>query len=176
MQVVRLPSGGVVIRDEFKGSRHTIKAAFKELRNATAGRKFLVFSDVAESSLSPRDRLEKIGRTAAALVDYALFIGEKAHHGVRGAIKGGLAEEQAMAFADFSAAAKFLKPMLGPGDVVLLKADRDHQITRLFYSLLGDVRCTVPVCNKRMVCDDCVEYRNADLVQLANEQLTAVAD
>jgi UDP-N-acetylmuramoyl-tripeptide--D-alanyl-D-alanine ligase len=172
MQVVRLPSGAVVIRDEFKGSRHTINAAFEELRKASARRKFLVFCDVSESSLSPRIRLGKIGRKAAELFDYAIFIGDKSHHGIRGAREGGLSEERAAAFPDYSEAAEFLKPILGPGDVVLMKSGQNNQLPRLFFSLLGEVRCTIPVCNKHMVCDDCPEFRFPELVKLANEQLT----
>ena len=176
MQVVQLPSGAVVIRDEFKGTEHTITAAFEELRKAAARRKFLVFCDEAESPLSPRIRLAKIGHRAAELVDYAIFVGDKSRHGVLGAQKGGLPEKQTLAFADYSAAAEFLRPMLGPGDVVLLKADRNKQLPRLFYSMLGTVRCTLPLCHRPMVCDDCLEYRNADLVQWVNEQLTVEAD
>ena len=176
MQVVRLPSGAVVIRDEFKASQHTIAAAFDELRKASARRKFLIFCDEAESPLSPRVRLGRIGRKAADLADYVIFIGDKAHHGTRGAQEAGHRKEQALAFADYSEAAEFLRPILGPGDVVLLKAGRNNQLPRLFYSLLGEVRCTIPVCTKRMVCDDCPEFRNQALVQLANERLTVGAD
>jgi len=175
MQLVRLPSGAVVIRDEFKGSMHTITAALEELRKAEAGRKFLVFGDVAESSLSPRIRLGKVGRSAAAIVDYALFIGDKSHHGVRGALNGGLSEHRALAFSTYAEAADFLKPMLGPGDVVLLKAGQNNQLPRLFFSLLGEVRCTIPLCKRTMVCDDCTEFHNKELVQMANEQLTVGA-
>jgi len=176
MQVVRLPSGAVVIRDEFKGSRHTVTAAFAELRKATARRKFLVFGDEDESSYSPRERLKKVGRSAADWADYAIFVGDKSHHGVRGAQQGGVPRNQALAFADYSAAADFIAPILGPGDVVLLKADRNNQLPRLFFSLLGQVRCTIPACSRPLVCDDCVEYRNAELVQLANDHLTVGAD
>lgn len=37
-------------------------------------------------------------------------------------------------------------------------------------------RCTRAACSKRMTCDDCPEFRNQELVQLANEQLTVAAD
>jgi len=169
MQVVQLPSGAVVIRDEFKASAHTIEAAFDELRKATASRKFLVFCDQSETSMKPRKRLRKIGRSAAEMVDYAIFVGDGSDHGIGGAIAGGLPAGKALGFGDYLAAAKFLKPMLGAGDVVLLKADRGHQLTRLFFSMLGVVRCTLPVCARPFVCDDCYEYRNPELVQLANE-------
>jgi UDP-N-acetylmuramoyl-tripeptide--D-alanyl-D-alanine ligase len=172
MQVVQLPSGATVIRDEFKGSEHTISTAFEEMTKANAKRKFLAFCDVAESSRSPRDRLEKIGKRSAKIFDYVLFIGPKADHGVRGAISAGIGENQAMAFPDYQAAADFLKTDLGPGDVLLLKAQRNSQLVRLFYSLLGEVRCTIPFCDKRTVCDDCPEFRNPELVRYANEQLT----
>jgi len=176
MQVVRLPSGAIVIRDEFKGTQHTINAAFEELRKACANRKFLVFCDEAESSLSPRKRLAKIGRRAAKLVDYAIFIGEKSQHGIQAAVAAGLSEDRAIAFPSYSEAAQFLKPLLGQGDIVLLKADQNNQLPRLFYSMLGDVRCSIPVCKKRMVCDDCPEFKNPELVKLANERLTVRVD
>lgn len=176
MQVVRLPNGAVVIRDEFKGSLHTVKAAFAELRKAQAVRKLLVFCDLAESSLSPRERLGKIGRAAASLVDYAVFIGEGAPHGVNGARKAGLAESRALAFGDFAAAAEFLRPLLGPGDLLLLKAARDNQLTRLLYSLVGEVRCVIPACDRPMVCDDCDLFNNPELVRRVADQLTVRLD
>lgn len=172
MQVVRLPGGAVVIRDEFKGSLHTVEAAFAELRKAQADRKFLVFGDVAETPLGPRERLARIGRQAADFCDYVVFIGEKAHHGASGARKAGLPETHALAFADYEEAAAFFRPLLAPGDLVLLKATHNNQLTRLFYRLLGEVRCTIPSCRRRMVCDECPQFDHPELVRLANQQLT----
>lgn len=176
MQPVRLPSGAIVIRDEFKGTRHTVDVAFDELHRARASRKFLVFGDLWQSPLEPRERLEDIGREAAKLFDYVVFIGDRARHGVQGALKGGLSEDRARAFPDYKSAARFLRPLLGTGDVVLTKADRNNQLSRLFYSLLGEVRCTIPLCDRPMVCDDCREFRNPELVQQANEQLSVRVD
>ncbi|MGK2924781.1 MAG: Mur ligase family protein [Lysobacterales bacterium] len=176
MQVLRLPGGAVVIRDEFKGSLHTVEAAFDELRKAEATRKFLVFCDLAESSLSPRGRLAKVGREAAELADYVIFIGESAQHGVNGARKAGLAASKALAFDGFAEAAEFLRPLLGPGDLVLLKASRNNQLPRLLYALVGEVRCTIPVCGRPMVCDDCHRFKNPELVRRVNEQLTVRLD
>lgn len=172
MQVLRLPGGAVVIRDEFKASLHTVEAAFDELRKAKARRKFLVFCDLAESPLSPRVRLAKVGREAAALADYVIFIGESAQHGVNGATKAGHAESRALAFDGFSEAAEFLRPLLGPGDLLLLKASRNNQLTRLLYALVGEVRCTIPACGRPMVCDDCDRFNNPNLVRQVNAQLT----
>ncbi|MBT8056560.1 MAG: hypothetical protein KJO72_06425 [Gammaproteobacteria bacterium] len=172
MQVVQLPGGAVVIRDEMKGSAHTIEAAFAEVRKATAQRKFLLFCDESETSRSPRVRLARIGRQAAELFDQVVFIGERAHHGVSGAVKAGLSERQARAFADYTGASDFLQPLLGPGDLVLLKGTRNNQLTRVFYSLLEEVRCTVSQCKRTMVCDDCRDFRNPELVRRVNEQLT----
>jgi UDP-N-acetylmuramoyl-tripeptide--D-alanyl-D-alanine ligase len=171
MQVMMLPSGAVVIRDEFKGSAHTITVAFDEISKADARRKILVFGDVSESSASPRKRLRGIGQRAAELFDYVLFIGEKSYHGVFGAVNAWMSEERALAVTGSLEAAEFLKPMLSPGDVMLLKADINNFLPRLFYSLLGTVSCTIPICRRTMVCDDCWESRNSGLVKMANEQL-----
>ena len=175
MQVVHLPSGVIVVRDEFKGSEHSTRVAFEELRKADANRKFLVFCDAAESSRKPRDRLAKTGREAANLFDYVLFIGERGHHGVSGACKAGMPEDRAQACSDYVEAVKFLQPILEPGDIVLLKAGRDNQLTRLFYSLIDEVRCTIPRCNRPMVCDDCPDFKNPEQVSRVNEQLTVGA-
>jgi UDP-N-acetylmuramoyl-tripeptide--D-alanyl-D-alanine ligase len=172
MQVVRLPVGAVVIRDEYKGSRHTIDVAFDEMGKARADRKFLVFGDIAESSLGPRKRLNRIGREAVGKFDHIVFVGENSQYGVDGARKAGLPESQVRAFAGFAEAADHLRSLLGPGDLVLFKADRGNQVTRTFFNLLGEVRCTIPSCDRHMVCDDCPEFRNPELVRQVNEQLT----
>lgn len=172
MQVVRLPGGAVVIRDEFKASPHTIDVAFEEAEKAQAQRKFLVFGDVSETSHSPRVRLKRIGRRAARIFDYTVFIGDKAMHGVAGACGAGLPADHAQAFAGYAEAADYLRPLLGPGDLVLLKASRDNQLTRTFYSLIGDVRCTVASCDRPLVCDDCPRFGNPELVRHVNRQLT----
>lgn len=176
MQVVRMPSGATVIRDEFKGSEHTVAAAFEEMRKANANRKILVFCDLSESSKSPRDRLERIGKRVAQIFDEAIFIGPSADHAIRGARSAGLSEEYLSAFDGFQAAAHSLKARLGPGDLVLLKAQRDHQLDRLFFSLLGEVRCTVPVCSVRSICDDCPQFDNPGLVRRANDLTVRLSD
>jgi len=172
MQVVRLPNGAVVIRDEYKGSPHTVEAAFAELRKARAARKFLVFCDLAESRSSPRKRLAKVGREAAELADYVIFVGKDARHGIDGAKNAGLPVSRARAFRDYAEAAELLQPLLGPGDLMLLKASRNNQLPRLLYSLVGEVRCTIAACSRRMVCDDCDKLGNPELVRRVNQQLT----
>lgn len=176
MQVVRLPSGAVVIRDEFKGHAHSTEVAFEELRKATAERRIVVYGDVAEAMHGPRTRLRQIGRKAAELADFAIFVGEEARHGADGAKLGGLPEERVRAFPGYSEAADFLKPLLRSGDVVLFKADHNKQLPRLFFSLLGTVSCTLPACKRPMVCDDCSEFQDRELVQITNEELTVLAD
>jgi len=172
MQVVELPSGAIAIRDEFKGSQHTIDSAFEVLRKAEAGRKFLVFGDVAETKEKPRKRLARIGRTAAAMTDFAVFVGDNAHHGRRGALNAGMDEGHALAFSEYEQAADFLRPVLGPGDVILFKASWGNSLTRVFFSLIGEVRCRISDCKRPMVCDDCREFRNPELLRRVRDELT----
>jgi UDP-N-acetylmuramoyl-tripeptide--D-alanyl-D-alanine ligase len=172
MQVVELPSGAIAIRDEFKGSQHTIDAAFEVLRTAEARRRFLVFGDVAETKEKPRKRLARIGRTAAAMTDFAVFVGENAQHGRRGALNAGMGEEHVQAFSEYEEAADFLRPLLGPGDVILFKAGRNNLLPRVFFSLIGEVRCRINNCKRPMVCDDCPEFGNPELVQRVRDELT----
>ncbi|HEY2830576.1 MAG TPA: Mur ligase family protein, partial [Thermoanaerobaculia bacterium] len=82
MQPVKLPSGATIMRDEENGSPDTLAAMFEVLRNASADRRGLVFSDLSDSTEKPRKRLRTIGRLASELCDFAAFVGEHAQHGV----------------------------------------------------------------------------------------------
>ena len=114
-------SGLFLVRDDLDGSADTIPPAFQTLEDATASRKILVIAGVTESKLGPRDRFRKLGIDIARIFDAAIFIGDTAEHGVRGAIAGGMRPDQAHAFYSLDDAEHFLKEELRPGDLVLLK-------------------------------------------------------
>ena len=122
MQPVRLPSGAVIIRDEFNGSIDTLQKALQFLAEARAGRRILVFSDMTDSSQRPRDRIARVAREAARFTGCVVFLGEDAKHGVRAAISAGMPPENVHGFMGFEAAVAFLRAELRPGDLVLLRS------------------------------------------------------
>jgi UDP-N-acetylmuramoyl-tripeptide--D-alanyl-D-alanine ligase len=157
MQAVDLPCGAVMIRDDYGGSHHTLLSALAFLEHAAAVRKLLVFSDMTDTSMSPRERFAWIGRYAARCLDGVVFVGEQSQRGVRAAIAAGMPATAAHAFADVHAAALFLRRELMSGDLVLLKGRSCDHMARLYYGLIGSVACRKTACDKTIVCDLCPE-------------------
>lgn len=159
MQPVTLPSGAVVIRDEENGSPDTIEAMLEVLRSARAERRILVFSDLSDSRASPKKRLRGIGKIAAGVVDVAVFVGEHAHHGVRGAVAAGMDPSRCHDVLGLERAAELLARELRAGDLVFLKGRSTHHLSRLVFAQFGPIGCWTRSCKKRPVCDVCDELR-----------------
>lgn len=157
MQPATIPSGAIMIRDEFNGSTDTLNRALEAFADAVAGRKILVITDVTDDSRSPHDRLRRIGKDAGRIFDSVVFIGERAGHGVRGAVAGGVSPEHTHEFASWEPAAEFLKREIQPEDLVLLRGRTGDHLTRLYFALCGTVACRKVRCDKTIVCDLCPE-------------------
>jgi len=157
MQPVRLPSGAVVIRDEIEGSIDALKPAFDVFATASAARRILVISGVTNISRSPRDRYRAMGRDIARIFELAVFVGDAADHGVRGALAAGQNPSGAYGFSSLWQAGEFLARELRPGDLVLLRGRLTDHLTRLCFDLAGPVACHRTICQKTMICDNCSE-------------------
>ena len=165
MQPVTLPSGAVVLRDEYKSSPQVVKAALAELRRASAARKIFVFGDMSDVSSSDRDRQKQVANWAAGIFDLLLFVGCHAQFGVDRAIRNGHEPKQAHGFASLEKCAEFLQDELRTGDLVLLKGRNSEHLSRLVFRLAGTVRCEKPWCGKRTFCDSCDELGADETVQ-----------
>ncbi|MGD0200242.1 MAG: UDP-N-acetylmuramoyl-tripeptide--D-alanyl-D-alanine ligase [Bryobacteraceae bacterium] len=157
MQPNQLPCGAIVIRDELSGSIGTLRQALEVLAQSSAARKLLVISDVTDTSQKPRKRLAQIGREAAAVAGSVVFIGDRAGHGVRGAVAAGMDPQSAHGFGFLQAAAEFLKAELRPGDLVLLKGRTTLHLSRIYFAQIGTVECWKVDCEKTFLCDRCPE-------------------
>ncbi len=166
MEPSSTPSGAIFLRDEAGGSVESLEAAFEVLSEATAERRVLVMQDATDSGIRSRKRLRQIGHQAASLFQMVVFVGPEGAKGVRGAIEGGLSEENARHFYGIEDAAEFLKGVLGPGDLVLLRGDSSIHISRLYFAMLGPVGCHRDRCGKRILCDLCPELGAVALINL----------
>lgn len=156
MQPVSLPeSGAVLIRDEWNGSIDTFDAAFTFLEQARAARKIVVASDYSDSSAKLRSRANRLGRQVAGIADMAVFVGEYAERSAAMAVSEGMAPERAHSFVSLAAATEFLKRHLTRGDLVLLKGQSNHHLSRIYLGLLGPISCHTLSCSRQFLCDRC---------------------
>lgn len=171
MQPFRMANGAVIVRDEYKRFNFNLDVSLETLGQAKAKRKLLFFGDfwVREEvdKRTPRERLYDFGIKAARYADSVSFVGEHGRFGAEGAIEGGVAPELANAFRDYREAAEWLKPRLREGDLVFLQADHNRHLTRLFFQLLGEVKCRIDICEQVQTCEFCPKFRAQDLIRTA---------
>jgi UDP-N-acetylmuramoyl-tripeptide--D-alanyl-D-alanine ligase len=155
MQPVTLPNQATIIRDDWNGSIDTFEVALQFLSDARATRKIVVFSDFSDSRKKLRSRANYLGRIAASHADLAVFVGDYADRSEQSAIDAGLDRESVHGFFSFADAIPFLKTELRPGDLVLIKGQANHHLSRIYLGLLGDVTCLRSSCPKQILCDRC---------------------
>jgi UDP-N-acetylmuramyl pentapeptide synthase len=167
MQPLPLPSGAVLLRDDFNASVDSLAAGLKVLREAQAHRRILVTGDVEDSGKDASGRFADLGRDAAASADMAIFFGEHGELGACAAVAAGMDPERARSFPTQREAGEFLTEILAKGDLVLLRScDRDngaHPICdhpeRIYYAQFGTVECQRVDCRDDLTCDTCCYLR-----------------
>ncbi len=131
LEPVELPSGAIVLRDEYNGSIDSLTVALDILRDYTGGRRILMISDVVDLPGNYRDRRKYIAHLAAEVCDVCVFVGEKAAYGARRAIEEGMSEETALGFELLPEATAFLEQQTRAGDLILLRGRQTDQLTRI---------------------------------------------
>lgn len=169
MQTVKLPSGAVLIRDDFKSNRESVQAALQTLKEYPAGRKILVLGGVSEIQNSERyEFYRELGKEIASSADLAfLFLQKNSFRRCRNeAVEAGMDPENiARANDDPLAALPLLPSDLGEGDVILVKGRTEHRMARLSLHLMGrDVQCKLTSCHLAVDCGKCgiLGQRTAD--------------
>jgi UDP-N-acetylmuramoyl-tripeptide--D-alanyl-D-alanine ligase len=161
MQPVPLPSGAIMLRDEYNGSEDTWGPALAVLKAATVGRRILVASGISDTGKRISVHVRELGQAAARVADLAVFIGEHAQRAARAAVRSGMAPGAVVRCADLQRAAAYLKSELRRGDLVLLKGRTTDHLERVFFAQVGAVRCRRATCSKTIACDLCPELRGS---------------
>lgn len=161
LQPVMLPSGAILLRDEYQGSIAGSAAAFRALREARQCRRVLVHGDIWDTGLDTPARTAMLGRQVAESADFAVFTGPNADHYAEASIRSGMKPDSVRAFPELKETADFLKSELRAGDLVLLRGKTEEHLTRLYYSQIGPVSCWKPVCGRLYLCDDCTQLSPA---------------
>ncbi len=154
---MRLPSGAIILRDDYNGSWDASQPALRVLAEARAEHRWFVVTDFSDFGHNRKSRLKALAPAVAKVCDRFVLIGELADYGVRRAVDAGLAADAVWGFEWPEQAAAFLKDTLGPGDLVLLKGRTTDHAARIYFGLLGEVRCRRRQCGRRYLCDECPE-------------------
>ncbi len=164
MQPVRVPSGAIVLRDDYSGSVDTLEPALRVIAGAVGTRRIVLVTDFSDFGKSRLHRLRHLAPIVARSADVAVFTGERAAYLGRRAVEAGMAPERVYHFGTLEEAARFLRSELGPGDLLLLKGRTTDHATRVFHALLGPIQCWKPKCRIRTSCDQCWQLgaRRAD--------------
>jgi UDP-N-acetylmuramoyl-tripeptide--D-alanyl-D-alanine ligase len=157
MQIVTLPSGAHLLRDEYKSGLETIERAL-DVFAQVPGRRIAVLGEITEPPAPQHPQYVKLGQRVAALVDRAIILGKKTDGYRTGLKRGGLARDQIVdAGRSWRRAFDALDGTLGPGDVVLIKGRHDERLERVALALAGRrVGCELVVCNTPLGrCETC---------------------
>jgi UDP-N-acetylmuramoyl-tripeptide--D-alanyl-D-alanine ligase len=139
MQVRRRPDGLTVVNDAYNANPSSMAAALKTLATLgrPGGRTVAVLGEMAELGPDAATEHDRIGRLATRLgIDRLVGVGEPGRVMVNAARMEGMWPEEAEAVAGPDAALALLTPVLGPDDVVLVKASRVVALDRVADALL----------------------------------------
>jgi UDP-N-acetylmuramoyl-tripeptide--D-alanyl-D-alanine ligase len=139
MQVRRRPDGLTVVNDAYNANPSSMAAALKTLAalGRDGGRTVAVLGEMAELGPTAAVEHDRIGRLATRLgIDRLIGVGESGRVMVNAARMEGMWPEEAEAVVDPDAALALLTPVLGPADVVLVKASRVVALDRVADALL----------------------------------------
>jgi len=157
MEVVELPNGVLLLRDDFKSTLETMHAAL-DVFAEIPGRRIVLLGDVSEPPPPQRAIYQALGERVARIASFFIVVGQSFEPYRSGARRGGMPNSCIIdGGRSPRQAADALKKILQPGDVVLLKGRDTQKLDRARLILEGcRVSCDIRFCNVRTVaCEDC---------------------
>ncbi|MFO1067831.1 MAG: Mur ligase family protein [Geminicoccaceae bacterium] len=157
LQLLPLPGGGWIIDDSYKCTLESMDAAL-DLLAQVPGRRLAVLgpaTDIIGSAKAPHRR---IGARLPGLVDLAVLVASSSKPIASGAAAAGMPRSSLIKAGDTAEEAlAAIRPLLRPGDVVLVKGRHDLKLSRVALALAGrDVRCRLDRCRIfELACGDC---------------------
>ena len=129
------PNGSTLLDDTYNASPASTIAALNLLDDLTARRKIAVLGDMLELGSYEEEGHRKVGCRAADIVDVLIVIGRRAGFIAQEAQACGLEAEAIMAFDDRRPAIDYLRQLLGPQDVVLVKGSNAMKLDEIVAAL-----------------------------------------
>lgn len=156
------PRGSILLNDALRANPASTLAGLQTLVDLpTKGRKIAVLGEMGELGSLAKSEHERIGKKIANLkIDYLVSIGPLQKLTVKAAIKAGMKKEQVFWVSNVSEAAKILKKILKPDDLLYLKGSLLRHLERVILLLKAEkVGCKVISCHFYNQCQNCPELQ-----------------
>ncbi len=160
METIKLDSGAVILKDDYKGTYETMLSALDTFATIPAGRRIALLGEVedAPGSLGPIHR--EIGRAAAkSATKIILTCSRKSYKALQaGATQAGMPKGAVIhSGRHWHEAYRTLQQDLSAGDVLLIKGRRTQRLDRITLALQGrSVKCHVQQCKSSVkACSRC---------------------
>ena len=173
MQIVDGGEGVTFIRDDFKAPLWSLYAPLEYLGEAISTRKIAVIGSVSDFY---GDKYRQFAREARKHADIVIFVGQSAHRALRA--RKDENDQALQGFATMRETADYLRNILQPGDLVLLKGSNkvDH-LERLVLDRQQSIQCWRERCGLDLFCYNCSqqykESSTSDPIQLTTYPITA---
>jgi UDP-N-acetylmuramyl pentapeptide synthase len=149
LEPIRLPSGALILRDDFKSPLETIDAALDVLGKIPAKERVVVLGDISEPLGRQWQIYRKVGERIAQVATKGIFVTGKFRAYAAGARSAGFPSSSLVdAGRSFLKVIEVLQQNLGPGNVILIKGRDTQRLDRITLSLMGrTVHCKLTFCN-----------------------------
>ena len=135
-EVLSLPSGATLVDDSYNSNPEAARLALEAARLLEGRRRVAVLGDMLELGAAERRYHRQLGGDAAELgFGLVVGVGELAAHTVAAAREAGV---ETAWFEDARAAGAGVPPLIGDGDVVLVKGSRGAALERVVEALVPE--------------------------------------
>ncbi len=138
MELLSLPGGVLLLEDSYNANPLSMRAALDALDDlGSGGRRFAALGDMLELGPTAADLHREIGRLAATRTDWLFTLGALGGEIAAGAAEAGLAAERIVVEESVEGLLARLRPLLQPGDRLLVKGSRGMRMERVSAGLRG---------------------------------------
>lgn len=152
---VTIPSGAVILRDEYNGGLPTYRVALEILREARVKRRIAAVGRVTEAEGRPTEGARQLGKLLAVSADLAVVTGPQAAEIRAAAVNAGMSFDTILIVEDVRAMSDWIGSQSRSGDLILLKGEWNEHLSRASFAQLGSVDCWQFPCPVPVVCDKC---------------------
>ncbi len=135
-RIVRTASGLVLLDDCYNANPSSMGAALATLETlAAGGRRVAILGDMLELGEAEAREHRALGERAARAADVAAFFGPRSEGAFEAARARGLPAARAGHFTEVDSLVAWVRPLLRPGDTVLVKGSRGMKLERVVDAL-----------------------------------------